>query len=690
MALSPPVTVYLADLTHTGVRLATESFPLNVGLIASYAIKHLGPKVEIQLFKYPERLFEAIERRPPDILGCSNYTWNSHLSEWACQFAKTVSSDTLTVQGGTNYPFEAEGQREFLLSRSATDAFVFYEGEVAFLNLLRRRLDAGSDRGALQAPIDGCQFIDRSTGGLVSGAAVERIKELDDIPSPYLSGLMDEFFDGQLTPMLETTRGCPFACNFCNAGHAYFNRVQKFSVDHVRDELRYIARRVAPLGVTNLTLCDNNFGMLKRDIEIAQVLYEVQQEFGWPQQIMAWTGKNSKERVIAATEILGASLSINMAVQSLNAPTLQLIKRDNISLDAYQGINAALAQQGRSQEAEFIVSLPGETLESCLSGIRSVLESGVKKVTSYTLQTLNGTEYQSSEYRARYGYVTKWRVVPLDFGEYRGRKIFDVEEVAVATSSLSFDDYLEIRSLTFVIELSYNNSLFVELVKLLREQGIPLFDWILEIKRRLASAPPSVTEVYQSFLGETKDELWDSQSALETFYTQPVNYQRLVDGDAGGNVLFKHKGLIISRHIGEWTDFVVGVTRSLIRTNPNRRGDLDEVEAAIASFIRGRLDGVLSEGANTAPILLPSEFDVMAWLEGSELPLTAFRASPPVTYRFFFDELQLAERRDAFSRYGGDVTGLFKIIARTPTLHRLFRRVEMVPAEQPGPQVEHV
>lgn len=32
--------VYLADLTHTGVRVATESFPLNIGLVASYAKRH--------------------------------------------------------------------------------------------------------------------------------------------------------------------------------------------------------------------------------------------------------------------------------------------------------------------------------------------------------------------------------------------------------------------------------------------------------------------------------------------------------------------------------------------------------------------------------------------------------------------------------------------------------------------------
>mgnify|MGYP001470124762 CR=1 FL=1 len=34
--------IYLADLTHTGVGIATEAFPLNIGLIASYCLKEFG------------------------------------------------------------------------------------------------------------------------------------------------------------------------------------------------------------------------------------------------------------------------------------------------------------------------------------------------------------------------------------------------------------------------------------------------------------------------------------------------------------------------------------------------------------------------------------------------------------------------------------------------------------------------
>ena len=53
--------------------------------------------------------------------------------------------------------------------------------------------------------------------------SIERIRDLSEIPSPYLEGKMDEFFDGKLQPTIQTTRGCPFTCTFCVEGLSYYS-----------------------------------------------------------------------------------------------------------------------------------------------------------------------------------------------------------------------------------------------------------------------------------------------------------------------------------------------------------------------------------------------------------------------------------------------------------------------------------
>ena len=97
-------------------------------------------------------------------------------------------------------------------------------------------------------PVDGCVFIDPNTRNtsdpkIVSGKYLERIKDLDEIPSPYLNGMLDKFFDGKLTPFLETNRGCPFTCSFCHTGADYYHKLNKFfSEKRVQDEIDYVEK----------------------------------------------------------------------------------------------------------------------------------------------------------------------------------------------------------------------------------------------------------------------------------------------------------------------------------------------------------------------------------------------------------------------------------------------------------------
>ena len=61
----------------------------------------------------PNDLLKRVEQDPPDILGLSNYSWNSNLSEYFAKITKELNSDCVVViQGGTNFPHTSEEQKK--------------------------------------------------------------------------------------------------------------------------------------------------------------------------------------------------------------------------------------------------------------------------------------------------------------------------------------------------------------------------------------------------------------------------------------------------------------------------------------------------------------------------------------------------------------------------------------------------
>ena len=91
--------IYLADLFHDSVR-GVSTVPLNVGYIAAYAKARFADSIDIRLFKRPGDLLDAIDARPPDVLGLSNYMWNLRLNGYVGRYAKTRHPACTVAMGG--------------------------------------------------------------------------------------------------------------------------------------------------------------------------------------------------------------------------------------------------------------------------------------------------------------------------------------------------------------------------------------------------------------------------------------------------------------------------------------------------------------------------------------------------------------------------------------------------------------
>ncbi len=681
--MNKPCKIYLCDLTYDTIILVSDTIPINIGFIGSYLKNNLKDKIDIELFKYPNDLLKKIKSQPPDILGLSNYSWNSNLSEHFAKIAKKLNPKCIVLQGGTNFPHESDQQKEFLLNRPSTDIYALYEGERSALNVVQRYLDTRKDLNTFfNNPIDGCVFIDPKTREnkpvLITGKYLERIKDLDEIPSPYLNGMLDKFFDGKLTPFLETNRGCPFTCSFCHTGANYYHKLNKFSQNRVKSEIEYIGKKSNQLGITNLHMADVNFGMYPQDKLVCEYLLESKNKFGWPLQIMATTGKNSKKRVMEITSVLGNMFSVNMSLQSMSETVLENIKRSNIRHEDMIAVNNHLRAAGRSTKAELIVPLPGETKKSFIDGLNTVLDSNASSVTIYTLMMLHGTEFKTPAFREKYQYNGKYRIVPLNFGEYDGKKMFDVEEVGISTKDLNFDDYLSLRSIALMVESLHNGKPYEEFFLYAKQFKIKSATFLNFLYDNIDQAPVSVKTVFNDFINETKGELWDSEKDLIKFYEDEKNYKLLKEGKVGGNLIYKYKSKSLTVAKVGWIDFISDQLVKYIQ-NEFLGINISEIKKEIEEikmFTTLKMQSLLESGSKLETVKHEFKYDVLEWIDQLGIKkFSDFKLKDKKCYYFEFTKEQVNNRNDYFERYGKDINALSKIVTRISNLESQFRKI---------------
>jgi len=659
-----PLSIYLADLTYTTLSLATDAFPLNVGFIAAYAKKRFGNEIDIRLFKYVGDLEDAIHEKAPDILGVSNYPWNLNLGLEFFSMTRALSPDTICVMGGPNIPLEDEPRCQFIKRNPLIDFYAYLEGEEAFASLVTRALETGADREKMKSfPLDG--FVHRmGDTEVMKGIMLTRRRDLDEIPSPYLTGLMDPFFDGRLSPMLETNRGCPFSCTFCHEGNQLISKVNHFSLERVKAELDYIAAAVQKASnlVSNLMFADPNFAMYERDYQIVEHIERIQQKYNWPRSIFASTGKNKKERIAKSLRKLNGSMSMWMSVQSMDPVVLEEIKRDNISTSQMMALATVYQELGLPTLSELILGLPGDSYERHVKSLAEVMEAGIDVIDTYTCMLLNGTELSSALSRATYKIGSHFRILPRDFAKLRnGRIAVEIEEVVTSTSTMPFEDYVEARKLHLMVAVVYNGGGFSPLLRLLRQKKVPIVELLQRLVARIPFAPVPIQAIFNSFVRLTKEELWDSDEELRTFVRSGNNYDRLINGEIGINLIQTHSAMSLAV-MDDWAKYVFATAKELMGA-----AHLDEetlpMFSDIQAFCEGRTHNIWGRDRNEDNPCIALHYDIVAWLRSPlSVSLSELRLQSPLNHQFEFSEVKRQEMAALIQRYGTTHTGIGRII----------------------------
>ncbi len=632
--------------------------PVGIGYIASYTQAQLGAEnVDVTLFAEPEPLIAEIKTGNPDVVAVSNYCWNTELAGLMLKIAKETNPNIVCIAGGPDFPLKKEKRQKYLQDRNYIDFYAYQEGEMSFANLVKKIMGGGSLADLKKEPHEGMAAIHPTTGNMVMGLAFPRMKNLDDIPSPYLSGLMDQWFDGHYAPSLETARGCPYTCTFCEAAASWYTSVSYFSLARMEEELGYIAQRIAQYPSVLLAIHDSNFGMFKRDEETAHIIRALQDKYNWPNAFDVTTGKAQYDRILDIMTILKNKMIMSTSVQSLNQDTLKIIERKNPSPEKLKEIITEIKRRGISTASEIILPLPLETKESFFSGFRILLDTKVDRIIPYTTMLFKGTELASDESRQKYAMQSKFRLLPRQYGQYDGRKCFEIEEVCVATNTISFEEYLECRGFSLVATVLSDDQ-FDVIPRHLKELGIDIFDFNLHVWDLVKSGETKISKLYFDYLKETQDELWDSPQDLIDYYTNQDNYDKLSIGETGDNKLRKYKTKIFLEQFKATTELAYATIRQILGEKADQK-TLDSLSATekwvlAARHISNNIDSVSQD---TAPVVLQLPYDVCAWYnDGVHVDQLATYAKP-VQYRVYPDTKHIAQiMSDARGLFGDNVS----------------------------------
>ncbi len=578
--------IALLDLNHTSCGIHTNTVPLGLGIISRYVNKMVDEEVEIKMFKIAEKAMKICKSWVPDILGIAQYSWNSELNLFVASHVKKINPDVLVVAGGPDLELSFSGKKAYLKKRDCIDICVSFDGEIPFAEIVKRFL-AGEIPASIKAsPGAGTYSFDPQNNELIeSMKPIPRLSSLNEFGSIFADGFFDDFLDDGFHPFVQTHRGCPFKCTFCHTSDPYYQKMIFQSPDIFKRDMNYLGNRFSGQNHIPLEMANTNMSLFKQDFEIAQIIRETQEKYNWPKQINVNSGKNP-EKLLEMQSIIKFQPAI--ALQTLTPNVLQNIKRKNIPFNDYNAFQKKVMLKTKVESTtELILCLPGETKETFLNTLRPVINSGIQNIVIYTLMNLKGTPLALEESAKRNGHIIRHRLVPRQFSIIDGTKVLDTEEVVVATKDMSFDEYLSLRGLSFVISAFFSSAELKPLKKLFIEYQIDMTDWVFSIHDRL-SEYSDLYQNYERFMKETEDELFLTREALMEFFDKPDNFDALKSGRLGDNLLRKYKLIMLSENYESCLELAVSAAQKVVIERFKDDKKVDVMIDDLASYLSTR------------------------------------------------------------------------------------------------------
>lgn len=377
--------------------------------------------MEFSINDYIDNILKELYFATADIYAFSCYIWNIEIVMKICSSLKKAKPEAVIVLGGPEVSYDS---REILEHNHYIDYIIFGEGENTFLELLKYLEGESIDMGRIEGLCrrNGIEAVENSPRSL--------IPELDKLPFPY-----DIFPENNRIIYYETSRGCPFNCQYCLSSTVH--GVRFLSTDRIREDIS----KFVQAGVKQVKLVDRTFNCnISRAVNIMEYIISLHTGTNFHFEICADLLNEAFFEVLRKAP--RGLFQFEIGIQSTNVNTLNEIKRKTDFEKLKLNVEKLIAIGNAHIHLDLIAGLPNEDFESFRQSFNDVYAMRPHMLQLGFLKLLKGSGLR--ENAVQYG---------IEFHDFSPYEV-------IRTSSISYEELLKLKNLEHVLELYYNSGRF--------------------------------------------------------------------------------------------------------------------------------------------------------------------------------------------------------------------------------------